>query len=478
MKNIALVKINLAVDMNMPPLGLLYIGDALTKAGYKVKIHHILPEDVNNCAQEIVQDSPLFVGFSVFTGNCMPSYAALSRLIKSKTDIPTVWGNAHPSLLPEQCLNEDYIDIICIGEGELTSVELANALENKIDLSQVKGISYKKKGLAVINAEREFIKDLDNYYLNWDLVDITKYIQPRWKLKRVLPVTTSRGCPYACGFCYNQQFNRRKWRAHSVDFVVSRLKDLVNKHNLDGLLFLDDEFFVDKNRSFKIVEDIGLPYYTNARVEYVDEEFAQRLNVSKCRVIMFGIESGSDRVLSDVIHKGSTVKDSLKAVGILSKYKDLEIAISLIFAFPGETYEEFRASVKLIIKLLKIHPNMSVTTGFFLPVPGTQLFKSAIKEGFVPPNRTEDWHIMDRWKNKLELTWVRWITSKECVRLRNDLLILSLLYKNNIPVAKDIMSWRIYSGDYFMHFDILIIRLCWRVHGWLIRNIHRIIRKS
>lgn len=470
MKNlVCLVKINERIDMNMPPLGLLYIGDALVKAGYKVKIYHLTNSEADTYADKIIQDDPLFVGFSVFTGNSMKAYVEMCKIIKKKSKIPILWGNAHPTLMSQQCLNEDYIDLICIGEGEETTVELAVALREKGDLSKIKGIGYKENGRIIINERREFIKNLDNYSLNWDLVDINQYIQPRWNLKRVLPITTSRGCPYNCGFCYNQEFNKRKWRAHSIDFVVSHLKKIKDEHRLDGLLFLDDEFFVNKERAFEIVKRIGLPYYANARVEYVNDKFAVRLKDTNCKVIMFGLESGNNRVLKELVNKGSTVEDSINAVKLVSKYKDLEINISFIVAFPDEAFEEFRDTQRLAVNLIKIHPKMTIAVGFYLPVPGTSLFDLAIKKGFKPPIKTEDWQILDKWiGSKFKLVWIDWTTSKKCIQLRRDFLILSLLYKKNIPAIKNIMAWRLSSGNRLLPLDMCLIILFWKLYSrWL-----------
>ena len=156
---IVLVKINHPHFTYHPPQGLLYIANALKKADFEVKIFHIRPEEVAQYAQQIVDLKPLFVGFSVFTGEAMRSYAWLCRKIKSLCAAPIVWGNAHPTLLPEQCLSEDYIDIVVRGEGEVTAVELAQSLAAGTGrLKDIKGIGFKNAdGSIVINPESPFI---------------------------------------------------------------------------------------------------------------------------------------------------------------------------------------------------------------------------------------------------------------------------------------------------------------------------------
>ena len=100
---IYLVKINEQEHMVKPPLGLLYIGDALKKSGYEVKVLHYSTDDMLKCVQEVVRDKPLFVGFSMFTAGGIRSTAEVSKEIKKLSNIPNVWGNAHPTLVPEQC---------------------------------------------------------------------------------------------------------------------------------------------------------------------------------------------------------------------------------------------------------------------------------------------------------------------------------------------------------------------------------------
>lgn len=470
---IVLVKINKPEFMHIPPLGLLYVGDALKKAGFAVKLFHFSTLEIEEYAPRLVALKPLFIGFSVFTGDEMDSYIKTSRYIKTHSNTPVVWGNAHPSLLPEQCLNEDYIDFVVIGEGEITMVELAKALKEQAPVSSIKGIGYKGIGGRVcINERREFIKNLDDYSLDWDLVDIERYIKPYWELDRVLQFVTSRGCPHNCGFCYNLVFNKRRFRAHSAEKVVAEINRLKEKHDLQGVFFWDDNFFANRQRAFEIVSKVDLPYYAEARLDRFDEDFARKLAETRCRLLLTGAESGSDRVLK-LINKGATVADTMRATRLLTKYPSVRMSPSIIFGTPTETKEEYRQTIKMIIDMFEINKNLVFTTGFYMPFPGTDLYDLSKKMGFVEPARTEDWARMDRWTDKLEISWIDWGSAREFAKMRQRIQVLGILYRYNIPILKKLLKWRLLSGFHWLEFEVPLI-IYFRDHlvsenSWLFR---------
>lgn len=458
-KSVVLVKVNRPSDMHVPPLGIMYLGDALKKEGYRMRIFHIseymgqryddIVRNIKKYLGIILDERPLFVGFSVLTGVGIKSAVALSQMIKKSSDIPVIWGNVHTSLLPEQCLREDYIDIVCIGEGEETIVELARAIEKKGKLEGIAGIGYKdENNNIIINDRRDFIKDLDRYETDWSLINIEDYLTPDMGFKRTLRIIASRGCPYNCSFCYNQVFNNRKRRAHTAEYVINRFTELAEQYNIEAVYFNDDNFFVDREWAWKIVEGIGLPYFLKLRAEYIDENFAHRLAATNCREVVFGFESGSDRVLKEIVKKGSEVKDHVRATKILSRYPQIKVTAAFIIGMPGETEEDFKKTVSMMCYLLKIHSNISLTPGYFIPFPGTEMSKSAINNGFLPPSTTMAWNGVDKFSDELEITWVDWMTSRKAVEFRKAVDVLCALYDIKAPVLKEIVRAMVVNQSY------------------------------
>ena len=139
-----------------PPFGILFLADALEKAGFSVKLIHEpgTRATIARVVEEVVENLPLFVGFSAFTSSILIPTKNASCEIRKTSSVPIVWGGIHATILPEQTLANDFIDIVCIGEGEETIVELARRLRDQRggthSLADIKGIGYKVDGKPVI----------------------------------------------------------------------------------------------------------------------------------------------------------------------------------------------------------------------------------------------------------------------------------------------------------------------------------------
>ncbi|MBU1131507.1 B12-binding domain-containing radical SAM protein [Patescibacteria group bacterium] len=456
-KKVALISLYSDDVKGIPPLALLYLATALKKNGHQAKIIHKNASESGAVIKEVKDCQPDLVGMSVFTGYHNKKYVELSRFFKNK-GYKIIWGNAHPSLLPEQVLQEPSVDFVAIGEGEETLVDLLNKIDDEEKYSTIPGLGFKnKEGQAVINARRDFI-GLDDYLIDWSLIDLEKYLLPYFsnKYKRTLILTTSRGCPYNCQFCYNLVFNKRKWRCHSVEKLVASLKPVIEEFKVDAIRFLDDNFFIDKDRAFKIVRELNLPYYASARVEYVDEEFVKNLKATNCQEIAFGFESGSDRILKEVIQKGMTTQNIVKAITLL---KDSKIMTSgaIIFGVPSETKEEYHQTMKFIANLLEINNNLAFTCGWFLPFAGTGLYEKAKRCGFRPPVKTEDWDKFNRWSSSYTMEWLDWDYQKAVKYSRRFIHLLALAYKRNIPIFKTTLKKRVENLNFSFPLDIYIL---------------------
>lgn len=455
---IILVKIDAHTEQKYIPYGLLYIGNSLEKAGYEVEILHntylhSLTDDLKEFKRVIERSNPLFIGFSVNTGRSTTLSADLSETVKNDVgDIPIVWGGVHPTILPRQCLSESYVDIVVLEDGEETVVELAQALEAKLNLSGVKGIGYKQNGHPVINPLRPKTENLDAYKPAWHLIDVKRYLNKcrvyRANYNRVLSYVTSRGCPYRCAFCHNMAGHNQHTRYHSLERVTSDLKQLEDEHNVDAVWFNDDNLFVNQKRAFTIIEETGLPWFGEARVNYmINEKFVEQLEKTNCICVMSGAESGSDRVLQ-YIKKDITVAQTEKATELLAKHH-VPLSHSFIIGFPGETWTEIIQTTRFIHKLdgyyrdnLDLfHPKL----GIYLPYPGTPLYKVALDKGFQPPTNTRDWAKLDYrcchvgfdlpWVNQQKLSNLLTFYSyagRTRINRRPDLKIVEKIFKHRL----------------------------------------------
>ncbi len=393
-----------------PPFGILYLASALEKENFKVKLYHKkgTQKNIQLIVEDILKNRPLFVGFSSLTGpSLIPSLYA-SQMLKKKSNIPVVWGGLHPTMLPEQTLKNENIDLIVRGEGEVTVVELAKMLADKgfslYDLSSIKGIGYKENGNIKINPSRPFITNLDNYFPAWHYIDIEKYFYNRRffysefgsKLPgdKIAAIITSRGCPWRCTFCYNQFVNKRNFRAHSAQKVIQDINKLKKNHNISALVFEDDNFFTDKKRALEIIRNSNIPFSVSIRANYVaqwGEDFVQELSKHNCIELRIGAESGSQRVL-DIMQKDITIEDIYKTVELCRKF-NINPITNFMVGIPGESESDVMKTFDLMDKLEKAG-NIVNGPSYYFPYPGTPLFDIAVKKGFFPPQKIETWDLV------------------------------------------------------------------------------------
>lgn len=402
------------------PMGLLCVATPVSRAGYKVKIidQRIQPQWQSLLRQELEQD-PVCIGITSMTGPQLQPALEISRMAKEYGNVPVVWGGVHPSLLPEQTLENEYIDIVIQGEGEETFLELVQALEGKRPLNNVKGIWYKENGRTRHTGIRHFIDLNQQPPLSYHLIEPRKYFRTMFNVEH-LNFFTSRGCPYPCTFCFNTVFNKRSWRAMDPDIVVQRIKDFVLKYKVRGLTFTDINFFTDMDRGRNIlkgiirenlniiISKISIRVDTLSKMDKDDFVLLERVG---CRRLTIGVESGSERILH-LLKKPIDLPQLLK---INSNMRQYSLVPSYLFmmGIPTETKDDLAESVSLAIKLLDENPNVVNIFSIFTPYPGTELFDIAVKHGLDVPQQIKEW-IPFNYRNYTQNT--HWL-SKEMLKI-------------------------------------------------------------
>jgi radical SAM superfamily enzyme YgiQ (UPF0313 family) len=392
-----------------PPFGILYLADALEKAGFSVQLVHELgtEADIQALVQLVSAEKPLFVGFSTLTGASLLPTAQASKAIKETAAIPVVWGGLHPTMLPEQTLMKEFIDIVVIGEGEQTIVELARALcEHGLqgeELATIAGIAFKREGRVVLTEPRPFIEDLDDLQPAWHFVEIGRYfcsgkhfytdLGSQFWGEKIAAIFTSRGCPWRCGFCYNQFVNKRTFRAQSAQRVIRDIQDYRERYGITAIIFEDDCFFADKDRALEIIRHIDIPWTCSIRANYLarwGEAFIAELSQHHCAELRIGAESGSQRVL-DLMNKDITV-DQIRAAARLCSSHGVNASLGFMVGFPGESWSDVLQTLALMEELEQMGEGIAVVGPcIFTPYPGTPIFERAIEYGFKPPVSLEDW---------------------------------------------------------------------------------------
>lgn len=455
---IALILFNTDPDLKVPPFPLLFLSHSLKQENFEIKIFHPTKNKMKQTVEEILAFQPLYAGFSVITGIPTLYSAEMSQMIKTKSKIPIIWGGIHTSILPEECLKENYIDFVVIGDGEKTLLELSQEFLNNQAFDKIKGIGYKKNGNLIFTEMRPMPKDLSAYKIDLEGINWNKYIdiqeiEENGKIKKVrsLGYYSSRGCPHNCGFCYNLAYNNRLFRAHTVSSVLEDIEYLKKKYKIEKVHFWDDNFFANPKRAIEILEKIKLYSGIDIRIDYIKEELAQKLVDLKVKFLLIGGESGSNRILK-MINKDFTLEKMYEKIKILAKYK-IPTLYSFIIGYPTETKEELNQTLDFMLKIYKTHSQASFTIGAYLPYPGTKLYDLCLELGFKPPQNTSDWNLVDRWRNTVGLPWLE---RKIALNIRH--LFAFLDFKNKI-----IKNWAYFRLKHkIIKFDLdlkLIIKL-------------------
>jgi radical SAM superfamily enzyme YgiQ (UPF0313 family) len=400
------------------PLSVLCASSLVDKEGYKVKIidQRIDKNWEKNLRAELAK-KPLLIGISSMTGAQIGYGLQISKIAK-EFDMPIVWGGVHPSLIPEQVLENNLVDMVVKGEGEITLLELANALEKGKKLDGIKGLWYKEGGKIKSNGDREFFDMNKLPQPPYHLVNVDDYFDYFFGHK-LLSIQTSKGCPYQCAFCYNLDFNHRKWRALTVENALERIQYVVDKFKVKGVWLRDDNFFADFDRAKKIlkgVEKMCISWGSSgARVDVMarmNADYFRLIENSGCKFLFMGYESGCDRILS-LMNKGIITK---QIIDTNKKLKDLNVIqrASFIIGYPTETIEETKQTVNFVFKVLRDNPHLIVTALLnATPYPGTDLFELAKQHGFHPPKSLEEWNDF-----KFEVSNIPWEDEKRKKQLR------------------------------------------------------------
>lgn len=432
-----------------PPHSILSIAAPLHKKGYKIEIiDQRVEKDWQKKIRMALSNKTICVGISCMTGTQIYFALEIAKFIRKSTNkkVPIVWGGPHPSILPAQTLKSEYVDIVCVGEGDVTFYKIVEAIEKASPLNEIKGIAFKEEGKITVNPAAPLIDVEELLPVPWELINVENYIHPDMYLKssRILDVgQTSRGCPFSCGFCCSASLRLRKWRAMSIEKSLKIIIESIRNFNLNGVWIRDDEFYIDRERANKICEglikeNLNIRWYTSGtRVDVFNkasDEQTAILKKSGAYVLKFGAESGNNRILK-LINKGITVEETLRT-NLKAKKHGIIPAFALMIGFPTESFEEINNTIDLIFRLKKDNPKAHFETlAIYTALPGTPMYDLALKHGLNPPQDLEGWVDWNFDEYDFPGKRIPWFNAKERKKLGN-ISYMSVL-ANALPNAID-----------------------------------------
>lgn len=395
---------------NNVPLGVLYIASCLREAGHEVDVCDLNGLRAINSDREYWLNKYRrkydIIGISglIVTYHEQRRYAHYIRLNNAEFGNPIiVSGGGLATSVPEFTARHfPEVDILAIGEGEITMLELANG---GIPLERIAGIAYHKGKELVFTKPRELIHNLNTLPMPaWDLVPIEDvYIHNAiwgagagnsskiaYEMQRSMNMINSRGCPYNCSFCASKIMGKQ-YRMRSVDNVISEIVKLKELYNIDFAGFVDDNTTANKEWvvdfcSRMISEKIDVKWGCSARVNQVDSDLLSLMKLAGCEFIGFGVESGNPSILKAMNKKiiPETASNAIRMVGDAGIWANA----TFIAGYPTETIETLRDTAKFM------KDNDCLNSIFYAtPYPGTDLYEQS-KDKILAKYGTEDNYIM------------------------------------------------------------------------------------
>jgi len=366
------------------PLGIAYIAAYLRQNRVEVAMldaeaENLSPDEVK---KRIAKEKPYIVGVSSMT----PTVHDDLEIAKTAKDLgcKVVIGGAQANAMPEETLEFKFVDFVIQGEGEIPMLQLVQALEEKIPLSQVQGLGYKNLNGEITLNEPYIHDNIDEIpYPARDLLPYEKYFSLISK-GRLTTVCAGRGCPFQCGFCFKQPQDR-KCRFRSPKSVADEIQEVVEKYEINEINFVTDTLTFKKDFIIGFCEElisrkINISWIAPTRVDCITPEIISLMKKAGCRSLRFGVESGSPEILK-LMNKNIDLEQILTAFK-WAKQAKIETFAYLIIGYLNETEETVKQTLKFVKKLKPDLLMYNVAT----PLPRTKLFEQAVKEGLVAEN--------------------------------------------------------------------------------------------
>ena len=406
------------------PLGLAYIASYLEKYGYNPEILDCMAyyEEIKKVGDEyrvglnekaickkIKEVKPELVGLSCsYTSYEKDSFDIADLVKKIDKRIVVVAGGAHSSANPHQILKNKNIDMVVIGEGEETFLDIVRNLKNKAKLRNIKGTAVMNAKRIRINKLRKFIENLDEIpFPARHLLPMERYLKhPENSISSMRKPTTeiisSRGCPFNCIFCSIKTVWGNKWRGRSAKNVVDEIEFMYKKYGVREFRFFDDNLTWDKKRIIEICNeiikrklDIKWDTPNGVAISTLDYEVLKKMKQSGYYRIVMGIESGSLDTLK-FIRKPHKLEKAEEIIKICNKL-GIWTWSTFVIGFPYEKKEDIEKTINFAKK-----SGLNFATFYIAqPYAGTEMYEIYKKENLLESGINKHSSVIDTQYNTL-----------------------------------------------------------------------------
>lgn len=413
---IKMPKLSELSEGRIPPLGIMYLASYLRKKVNEVelKLTDGLITGFEKTLQEIEDFQPDILGVSYYTACAVGAFKLINRVKEKFPGIFVVAGGPHVTALPEEALERSKVDVIVLGEGEVTFHELVNLYQRTEHISpdslrKINGIAFRENGYIHHTPPRQHICDLNSIPSPArDLIDLYRY--KGWYLNKEVTegaIFSTRGCPYDCTFCSNIVWRVVKpyVRLRSAKNVVDEIEELYTKYGIREIYDCSDEFNVNARDALAVCEEIkrrnlNISWKTSIRAYPLPEELVKAMAESGCWYVLLGIESGNAETLRG-IKKHITLEQveracrlfhqyDIRVMGLFMLYNVWEENGELRYETPDMVKNTFKYMNYLVKEKLLDYIGWSIT----IPYPGSKLYDVAVKYNLIKDEYVGNW---DKW---------------------------------------------------------------------------------
>lgn len=412
------------------PRNIALLGAVLERARHKVALFDANVMD--NFFQFIKGFKPDIIGITSTTSNVKSGLEFAARVKEFDRKIPVIFGGIHATVLPEEILRNDSVDIVVRGEGEITLVELLRKIGG--DLSTINGISFKSNGSIYHNQAKGTLHDLDSLPLPaYHLLSLELYDR--------ISIMSSRGCPGRCTFCGSHLLFGYGTRFRSVKRIVDEL-EILKGYGVKQVWFSDDTLTVDKKRVHSLCEEIlkrklDMKWSCMSRVNSVDKEMLTEMKRAGCITVGFGIESADPEVLKKV-KKGIRL-DNAESVFRWCEEVGIESCAFLLIGLPGQTWN----SIIMTNEFLKRTKPTTTGISILVPYPDTQIYRDMRKSGIISTDN-QPWEEFKMSSDmRISSDYIIGLAEQVCDLTREEIIkAYNLLYSTGkrITISKRMMS--------------------------------------
>ncbi len=401
------------------PLELLRIASGPDKEGYEViMIDAMVDPDYMEKIDEACEGALCFASSCILGYQVYDGYVAAKMVREKHPGLPIIWGGWFPSVIPEMYFEHDIADAVGIGQGELTFLEVVQALDAGTPLDDVAGLALWRDGQMIRTEDRAVVGFNKLEDTPWHLLDYERYaelqVQPTRNIKvrhrfplpgkwtpqnppRGFSYFSSYGCPEPCTFCCSPALTGMRWKAVEGLALAEDIAELQQRFKFDVLRFQDANFGVAEKRTKAFCQglvDLKVPIHWNGTIEIetimrYNKDTLDLLESSGCHLLWLGAEAGSEW-MQDRIKKGIQLKNIPLAIDELAS-RNIVPGTFWIIGFPGETQESMEATLRMAGKTKHQFPIAGNDVYPFRPIPGTEDFAHAVKLGYEAPRDFHDW---------------------------------------------------------------------------------------